>query len=450
MKVLHIPFCYFPDPSGGTEVYVGALAAYQHALGITAAIAAPAAENSAYSHEGISVYRFRISPSIDLRDQYGEGDASAAAAFDEILEQVRPDIVHMHAFTSGVSLRLARAAQRRNIPLVFTYHTPTVTCDRGTLLLWGAEICNGVMDVHRCAQCALHANGLPAAASWLVGSLPPWVGARLGGAGLAGSVWTALEMSELSRLRRAAVRGLFVEASRVIAVCGWVKELLIQNGVSEHKITLCRQGLAHPAPANDSRGEAADLPLRVAFFGRLDSVKGIDTLIEGLRLARELPVTLDIFAVTQGDSMQRLRAALTAQAGGDRRIHFQDPVSPRHIVERLREYHVLAVPSRGMETGPMVVYEAFAAGTPVVGSNLGGIAELVEHEKNGLLVEPNAAPAWAAAFRRLVEDRELLPRLKRGIGPVRTMREVAGEMQPLYEAALRSHEPQRAAGAIIS
>jgi quinol monooxygenase YgiN len=45
-------------------------------------------------------------------------------------------------------------------------------------------------------------------------------------------------------------------------------------------------------------------------------------------------------------------------------------------------------------------------------------------------------PAWAAAFRRLVEDRELLPKLKRGIGTVRTMRDVAGEMQLVYRRAV--------------
>jgi glycosyltransferase involved in cell wall biosynthesis len=436
-KVLHVPFCYFPDAVGGTEVYAGALAGYQTKLGLTPVIAAPALENAAYSHEGIPIYRFRTSPSLDLRDQYGEGDSDAAAAFDEILERIRPDIVHLHAFTSAVSLRLVRAAGRRNIPVVFTYHTPTVTCDRGTLLLWGAEICDGVMDVRRCARCGLHANGLPKPASWLVGSLPAWLGARLGEAGLSGSAWTALEMSELSRLRRSSVRALFAESSQVIAVCGWVKELLIRNGVPTEKITLCRQGLAHPAPAANHTGpQAAGLPLRVAFFGRLDAVKGIDTLIEALRLDPDLPVTLDIFAVAQDETAQRLKTALAEKTSRDARIRFQNAVAPQQTVERLREYNILAVPSRWMETGPMVVYEAFAAGTPVVGSNLGGLAELVEHEKNGLLVETDSAASWAAAFRRLVEDRELLARLKRGMGPVRTMQDVAREMQPVYRRAM--------------
>ncbi len=341
-------------------------------------------------------------------------------------------------FTSGVSLRLARAAGRRKIPVVFTYHTPTVTCDRGTLLLWGAEVCDGIMHVRRCARCGLQGIGLPKAASWLIGGLPPQVGATIGNAGLSGGLWTALQMSELSRLRRGAVRGLFAESSQIVAVCEWVRDLLVHNGVPVEKITLCRQGLAYaPAPAERAGGQSGRLPLRAVFFGRLDAVKGIDTLIDAMGLAPDLPMTLDIFAVAQADALKRLQFGLVDKIGGDARIRFRDPVSPREIVERLREYHILAVPSRWMETGPMVVYEAFAAGTPVIGSNLGGIAELVEHQKNGLLVDANSAPAWAAAFRRLVEDGELLERLKRGIGPVRTMDDVACEMQPVYCRAMK-------------
>jgi hypothetical protein len=84
MKVLHVPFCYFPDPAGGTEVYAGALAGRQLELGMTPAIAAPASENASYWHDGIPVYRFKTSPKLDLRDQYGDGDGAAAEAFDEI------------------------------------------------------------------------------------------------------------------------------------------------------------------------------------------------------------------------------------------------------------------------------------------------------------------------------------------------------------------------------
>lgn len=450
MKVLHVPFCYYPDPVGGTEVYVGALTACQAALGLTVSIAAPGSENAEYIHEGSPVYRFAGAASLDLRDLYGTGDAVAAARFDEILQRTDPDIVHLHAFTSAVSLRLAEAVRRRNLPFLFTYHTPTVTCSRGTLLLWGKGICDGVMQAHRCAGCALHAHGVPKPAAWMLGRLPSWAGGRLGAAGFSGGAWTALEMSELIRLRHAAAQGLFKGSTRVIAVCGWVHDLLVRNGVAPEKITLCRQGLAYSAPpAVESASNMPALPVRIAFLGRLDRVKGVDVLIEALRTVPDLPVTLDIFAVCQGGLARGLKAALLARIGHDARMRFCDPLAPTEIVPRLRGYHALAVPSRWMETGPMVVYEAFAAGIPVIGSNLGGIAELVEHGTNGLLVEDSSAGSWAGVFRQFVEDRELLPKLRRGIGAVRTMRDVAGEMQPLYEAAIRrSPQPAPAIDAV--
>lgn len=81
--------------------------------------------------------------------------------------------------------------------------------------------------------------------------------------------------------------------------------------------------------------------------------------------------------------------------------------------------------------------EAFATGVPVIGSNLGGIAELVQHEVNGLLVEPSSPAAWSQAIGRLVQDRDLLRQLRDGIGPCQTMETVANQMLSIYSAAIK-------------
>jgi glycosyltransferase involved in cell wall biosynthesis len=98
----------------------------------------------------------------------------------------------------------------------------------------------------------------------------------------------------------------------------------------------------------------------------------------------------------------------------DPRISFKFPVPAEKVVEILAEYDLLAVPSQCLETGPLVVLEAFAAGIPVIGSNLGGIAELVKHEVNGLLVEPNSVKAWCQQLQRLCQDTDL--RMQLGAG----------------------------------
>jgi glycosyltransferase involved in cell wall biosynthesis len=92
----------------------------------------------------------------------------------------------------------------------------------------------------------------------------------------------------------------------------------------------------------------------------------------------------------------------------------------------------LVVPSQLLETGPIVVLEAFAAGTPVIGSDLGGIKELIRHDSDGLLIPYDEVSAWTASMLRLATDCALLDRLREGIGPVRTMSDVGRDMMDLY------------------
>ncbi|HEY2592792.1 MAG TPA: glycosyltransferase, partial [Chloroflexota bacterium] len=186
MKVLHVPFCFRPDQVGGTEVYVEALAREQQARGIEAVVAAPAADDAAYAIEGLSVRRFATGPVRELTTLYGAGDPVASEAFGAILHDERPDIVHLHAFTSAVSIRSVAEAHRRGIGVVFTYHTPTVSCQRGTLLLHGREVCDGVLHVQRCAECGLEGLGAGRTQSAVLSRVPTAVGSvaadlRIGG-----------------------------------------------------------------------------------------------------------------------------------------------------------------------------------------------------------------------------------------------------------------------------
>src|SRR5207237_4288519 len=121
-----------------------------------------------------------------------------------------------------------------------------------------------------------------------------------------------------------------------------------------------------------------------------------------------------------------------------RRISFRPQVAHNAVISLLKNYHVLAVPSRGLETGPLVVLESFAAGTPVIGCKLGGILEWVKHQCNGLLAEPEDIQAWSDIFRQCAEDRALLARLREGVKMPRRMSDVATDMVRLYERRVDS------------
>lgn len=444
MKTIQIPFCFHPDPVGGTEVYVESLAHQLQQSGMTAVIAAPGPTSDSYIHDGLRVRRFQVSAG-DLRQLYGEGDPRAAAEFDRILEEEKPDLVHIHAFTQGVSLRLVRTVKHRGLPVVFTYHTPTVSCQRGTLMRWGKIPCDGKLHVRRCADCTLHGLGLNRAEACAVGALPPAVGRRLGNAGLHGGAWTALRMSELMTLRHAAFRALMTEVDHVVAVCNWVRDILLLNNVPPEKITLCRHGIRLPAPVATQPAPASEAGrndgLRIAFAGRFDTTKGIHVLVEALRREPTLKARLDIYGVVQSKANERYRKKIYALAANDPRIHLYEPLPTHEVVPTLRDYDVLAVPSQWMETGPLVALEAFAAGIPVIGWNIGGIAEIVQHGINGLLIEPDSVPAWVDTFQRLASDPILVAKLKAGVRPPRSSEQVAREMLQLYRSLLGPKSP---------
>ena len=119
-------------------------------------------------------------------------------------------------------------------------------------------------------------------------------------------------------------------------------------------------------------------------------------------------------------------------------MHFKAPLSRGAVGEVMAQYDFVVVPSRWLETGPLVVYEAFASGTPVLGSRLGGIAELVTDGVDGILANADDPGNWAIALAELAGDLTRVDRLRAGIRPPRTMTDVATEMAQHYSRLLAS------------
>jgi glycosyltransferase involved in cell wall biosynthesis len=157
--------------------------------------------------------------------------------------------------------------------------------------------------------------------------------------------------------------------------------------------------------------------------------------VEALRAAPNLPIELTLFALEQEGAHPEYARWLRRLAASEPRIRIAPPIPNEEVIRTLTRYDALVVPSQWLETGPLVVLEAFAAGIPVIGTRLGGIAELVRDEVDGLLVDLQVE-AWTAVLRRLASERALLARLREGVRPPRTIEVVARETSAVYAAAL--------------
>jgi glycosyltransferase involved in cell wall biosynthesis len=448
VRVVHVPFGYFPDAVGGTEVYVAELARGLRARGVESIVAAPAspAVSTAYEHDGTRVFRFRVDPPTDVADLYGEGDEGAAHAIDAIVDDVDADVLHLHAFTRAASLRAARLARRRGVAVVFTYHTPTASCVRGTLLRDGREPCDGVLVAERCASCLLESRGVPSPVRDLLARAPNALGSGLAHVGASGGWATALRARELTQARHDAFRALLQEADAVVAVCEWVRQVLLAAGAPASRLALSRQGT--PAVPRPRAGPPPADELRLAYVGRLHPTKGVHVILEAIAAERDLPIRIDVYGIAQDEDGSRYRDRLVALAGQDARVRFRAPVPADRVVETLADYDATVVPSQWLETGPLTALESFAAGVPVLGSNLGGIAELVTHDRDGWLVRHADVGAWRSALRRLASDRLLVQRLRAGVPLPRSTDDVAADMAVVYET-IAPHAARSVAGAAL-
>jgi glycosyltransferase involved in cell wall biosynthesis len=281
----------------------------------------------------------------------------AIAAFERMLADIRPDIVHTHELYPLISPWVIRSARVAGVPVVHSCYDFRLTCPVATHYRDG-RICTDCLD-HGPHRAAIHdcrdnrAESLAFAARAVVAE-------RLK---LFGGVTRFIVLSEFSR--------------------SW---LATHAGIPADRIDVNGCAIALADSAVDPAAGAY-----VAFAGRFVAEKGVECLIEAARIAR-LPLRLAGMAahhpaIRDGDDIRCVetptRAALMAFYRGAR---------------------MLVVPSLWFETFAIVAAEAMAHGVPVIASDLGALADTVQRDRTGLLVPPGDVQALAAAMTRLWND----------------------------------------------
>jgi len=276
-----------------------------------------------------------------------------AAAVGEVLNYERPGLVHTDNI-AGFSVAVWRAVRSRGLPLVHTLHDQYLLCPRNTMFKNGRD-CKS-----QCVECCLY--GFPR--KWASGLV---------------DVVTGVSRFILDRHIR---YGYFPGVPQAVIYLDSANRV---PGASRH---------GQPATAYAG-------PLRVGYLGRLHPTKGVDRLVRAFlslpRGAADLKIA--------GSGKPEDEATLRALAPDREDISWLGFVPPEALLSAL---DVLVVPSLWHDTAPRVVFEAFVHGVPVVGSNRGGIPELIA-DGTGWLFDPDDPVALATVLRRCVEERASLP-----------------------------------------
>ena len=448
MKVLFVAHQFFPEHFAGVEVLTLWLAREFKARGHEPYVFAAKrsfpvhdmrpGEIENYEYDGIPVRRVGR-PREGLRFHYGrlnyENETMAARA-REYAREIGPDVVHAMNF-QGISASVVPAFKELGLPIVYTATDFWVVCPVVDLRRHDGAMCRGP-DLAHCPRCIVDRTPMRrrfvARTAKKILDLTPNVAFKAAG-GLSEtrlSVYshTLRQLHNIGE-RPEYIRGAMEQVDHIIAPSQITRDLLTSNGIGAEKIEVSHYGIEtsyiHSAPKKRNLRS----PLRLGFNGTLAPHKGCDILI---RAFKSLPPEADATLTIHGN-LQRFKPfveELRRLAGEDERITFAGAFAREKVGQVLSEIDVLVVPSRWYENAPVVIYEAFAAGVPVVATNLGGLTESVRHEENGLLFELEDARDLAWQLRRLLEEPGLLEKLRSGIGPVKTVEEKVDELERLY------------------
>jgi len=197
----------------------------------------------------------------------------------------------------------------------------------------------------------------------------------------------------------------------------------------------------HIEPRPPRTPRAPGDPLRIVFVGQAVERKGLPVLLRAFEALREhLPVQLEIVGAT--------REEIAPMLLDDRGVHALGKVSDERKRQALRDADLLCAPSLGGESFGMVLTEAFAAGTPVVASDIAGYADVVTDGVDGVLVPRGDPSALAETLRDLALDparRERLGRRAEQSAQRYAWPRVAEEVLGAYEDAIAMPAPAGAA-----
>lgn len=350
--------------------------------------------------------------------------------FAGLLDDIRPDVVHV-GHLNHLSTSLVDVAAARRIPVVMTLHDYWLMCPRGQFMqmfpepgkeLWAA--CDG-QDDRKCAtRCyARYFSGAPEEAEGDEAHWTDWV-----------------------RRRMLHVRQMCERIDCFIAPARYLADRFEKEfGLPKAKIRCLDYGF--DLTRFQGRSRCNGEPFTFGYIGTHTAAKGIHLLLQAFAQL-EGSSRLRVWGRERGQETESLKNL--ARSFGDllhERIEWLPEYRNQDIVKEVfNRIDVLVVPSIWVENSPLVIHEAQQARVPVITANVGGMAEYVRHEENGLLFEFRNAASLAEQMRRFVADPVWASRLgERGYlgaldGNVPGIDDHVREVESIYTEALRRRD----------
>ena len=275
---------------------------------------------------------------------------SSAKRIERRIRDIRPDIVHVHNFFFMASPSVLYAASRMGVPVVATIQNFRLVC-ANALLLRNNKVCELCLPHdfpwHGVKYKCYHNSAVQSTMVGAMGAIHKWTG------------------------------GWRKKVDLYITPAAFIRSKLLDSSLKPDpgKIKVKRNFIDDPGYGDPAARQSFYL-----FIGRLSPEKGVSTLLDAWR---QMPGE-QIRIVGDGPEKQKL----VGQYGHLPNVDFVGKKPREEVLALMKTCKALIFPSVWYEGLPLTIIEAFATGTPVIGSALGAMQEMIGDAFNGLLFEP--------------------------------------------------------------
>lgn len=316
-------------------------------------------------YDGIEVTRVRLNSDDFAVDGNNISHDPVNAIFSELLQKINPDIVHCHNLI-GLGVSFPFIAQMHGVPSFVTLHDAWGGCLKNTLMISDTELCQNHRNCS--AQC------MPKVSDGEQRDIPVEV-------------------------RSGTIAYFLSFVDKFISPSNYLKTQYVEFGIDKQEIIQLSNGIDFEYFSNVQKEVSKQF--RFSFIGYLGEHKGIMLLLEAVNKIKHLDFSLSI----AGDG--HLRGAITEfieQYGLEKKVTLVGKVDNKDIVDVYSKSDCHLLPSLWPENQPVTIFESFASATPVIGTDLGGIKELITDMRTGRLFPLNNADALADCMSWFIEN----------------------------------------------
>jgi len=436
MKILQVVHSFIPYTMAGTEVYSYRLSkelSKQHQVFVFFRV------NLAKEKEYALIYNkldeletYAINHTFRFCNSFKAtySDEAINKKFGELLDKIKPDIVHIHHLLF-LSHGIVREIKKRNIPIVYTLHDYWLICYRGQLVKDDLTVCT-VNSISQCRECLKYLLVIKNYAMFLYRLLrrnaPPFLLGLLKKFYL--GISTAQSLKEIEKLKNSREE-LFSKIDLFIAPSNFIKNEFIKHGLVGDKIIYSAYGF--DSNGLFSLGKSESSILRFGYLGTLLPMKGVDILISAFKGIDNKNTKLLIYGkLFCYSNFEYYPGFLKKSIGNDSRIELKGGYDNKDVGKILSNIDVLIVPSIWLENSPLVIQESFLAKTPVIASRIGGIPELVSDGINGLLFNPGDSGDLKEKMQYIIDSPGVLKKFRENMPKVKAIADNAKETQETY------------------